>query len=140
MRRFKAKNPLVPLQGLLENHILAVRPTKGGQVRLLEDCEDATTKQMLENPKLRRYPPGKGIATGWAEIRDKHVRELYPSGGFPKPDWEKLRDNKLCPDDLPALLDEEENAKGPEELTLLSHLPTTILPRGDLKVIATTKR
>ena len=38
---FKIRNPLVPIQGVIQNHILAVRPTKVDgtiQIKLLEDC------------------------------------------------------------------------------------------------------
>ena len=44
LKMFQEKNPLSPLQGMLENHILAVRPSadEDGKIslKLLDDCKD----------------------------------------------------------------------------------------------------
>lgn len=63
VKRFAAKNPQVPLQGMIENHILAVRPSMEGEtlrLKLLSDCTDETTVKMMSRPECRRYPPSKG--------------------------------------------------------------------------------
>ena len=69
LERFVAQNPLVPVQGLIQNHMLAVRPSKNTdgtlQLKLLEDCHEESTKRLLSTAGLERYPPGKGVASSW---------------------------------------------------------------------------
>ena len=79
----------MPIQGLIENHILAVRPCiqgKGAALCLLEHSEDESTKALLATPGIKRYPPGKGIAAQWCRDRDQIVRQ-WPGGQAPVPDW-----------------------------------------------------
>ena len=78
MKRFKTKNPLCPLQGLIENQLLAVRPTRVGAIlepRLLEDCTEASTKDLLNKVGIKRYPPAKGITAQWAKGRDECFKQ-----------------------------------------------------------------
>ena len=77
IERFQQRNPLVPIQGLLQNHILAVRPTisEDGtvQIKLLEECTELSTKNLLLKPSLDRYPASKGISDNWCRVRDAKV-------------------------------------------------------------------
>jgi len=88
LERFKIRNPLVPIQGII-------------QIKLLEECTEESTRALLAKPGLERYPPSKGVADAWARARDLQVQG-WPEGKPPKPDWEQLKDAPvLVQDDLP---------------------------------------
>ena len=106
LERFKAKNPQVPLQGLISNQILATRPTKLADgslaVRLLDDCTEPSTQALVRAPQFKRYPPSRGVALEWALRRDAKVR-AWPHGVCPAPDWETLHNSQpAVQDDMPA--------------------------------------
>ena len=47
---------MVPIQGMIENHILAVRPSEtreGLVLKLLEQAEDQSTIDLLKKPGIR---------------------------------------------------------------------------------------
>ena len=106
VERFKSRNPLVPIQGMVSNHMLATRPTVAEdgtvQVKLLEDCSEISTKNLLDIPGIARYPASKGLSDNWCKLRDARVRG-WPGNKPPKPDWDQYADEAmLVQDDLPV--------------------------------------
>ena len=109
LERFVNRFPNCPLLGAIELNILALRPDPSEnfdgypcmELKLLEDCVASSTKKLMQQLWCKRYPPAKGIATAWCQIRDKGIRELEPGKPFPKPDWDVLSDQKLFESDLP---------------------------------------
>ena len=59
---------------------------------ILEDCKDASTKKVLDNPAIRRMPPAKGIKPNWCSTRDNKIRN-WPEGKAPVPDWKEAHVN-----------------------------------------------
>ena len=116
LQKFIEKNPLVPIQGMIQNHILAVRPTlcEDGSIaiKLLDDCAEESTRALLAKPGLERYPPSRTINTSWCQCRDAIVRG-WTDGKPPMPDWDRLAESNstLVEDDLPR-------APGPEDVEL----------------------
>ena len=56
LKIFKIKYPMVPIQGMIENHILAIRPSDtpdGLILKLLEEAEDQSTIDLLKKPGIR---------------------------------------------------------------------------------------
>ena len=107
LEKFVEKNPGSPLQGLIENHILAIRPSiqEDGVVKvmLLDDCKDATTQAMMAKPEIRRYPAARGIQLTWAIQRDAKARD-WQDGKPPKPQWDELSEtlnSQLVEDPMP---------------------------------------
>ena len=77
MQRFQSRNPLVPIQGGIQNNILAVRPTKAEDgtisIKLIEECPEKCIKDVLLMPGIARYPPSRGLAESWCQQRDAKV-------------------------------------------------------------------
>ena len=106
MERFETRNPLVPIQGLIQDHVLAVRPTydEDGQlqIKLLEECSENSTKELLNKAGIDRYPAYKGLSDNWCRVRDAKVHS-WPLNRPPKPDWDQYAEAAiLVQDDLPA--------------------------------------
>ena len=56
LKIFKIKYPMVPIQGMIENHILAIRPSDmpdGLILKLLEEAGDQSTIDLLKKPGIR---------------------------------------------------------------------------------------
>ena len=51
----------MPIQGMIQNHVLAVRPTRDEDgnitVKLIDDCNEAEIKELLAMPGIERYAP-----------------------------------------------------------------------------------
>ena len=97
LRRFKAKNPLVPLQGLIANQMLVVRPDETGDLKVIDDLMDTAFLQ-----KYRRMPPSRGIPPRWAADRVRQIQN-WKDGIPPNPDWTQIdaRTHSLLQDDMP---------------------------------------
>ena len=124
--KFMVKNPQVPLQGMISNQVLATRPTmdQNGNisVKLLEDCSEQSTRDLLQVHKLSRYPPARGISLEWALLRDARVR-AWPEHKAPQPNWDTLRmtNAPIFQDDMPS-------QPGPDDIVFsedLEHLELT---------------
>ena len=120
----------MPIQGLIENHMLAVRPCiqgKGAALCLLEHSEDESTKALLATPGIKRYPPGKGIAAQWCRDRDQIVLQ-WPGGQAPVPDWTQYREGWEDPAREQPEPDELELEIGLGELSLTDQQKAMLLP------------
>ena len=130
----------IPLQGCIENHILALRPdpqedddgNTSVEVRLLEDCEAETTRSLLAKPKIRRIPAGKGIALAWCKKRDAEIRARPDGEAFPKPDWDLLQDPHLFDNDLPQEPQDEDEGivleTSLDDIGLIKHQQLMLMP------------
>ena len=119
LKAFKAKYPNVALQGPIDNQILALRPTRHEGLRLLEECPEQTTQQLLEIPGIKRRPPGKGISMEWVERRDQAFDELPANEAEPhlgreppEPDWDALENNEVAQDDMAKKPEDEREFEG----------------------------
>jgi len=109
MLRFKSRNPLVPIQGVIQNNILACRPTRAEDgtisIKLIEECPEKCIQDILVLPGIARYPPSKGLAESWCQFRDAKVK-AWPDNKPTLPDWDKFTDVPILhADDLPELPD-----------------------------------
>lgn len=102
IEKFSDEHPQVPLQGVVENHMLAIRPVlvhdeNQGSIlkcRHLDDLwqQDHLLQQAFDKHKTFRYPQSKGIATSWCRDRDEIVRSWCndPNAKPTAPDWSLL--------------------------------------------------
>ena len=139
LEAFKQANKLVPVQGALDNQMLALRPTREGGLCLLEDCTEESTQQLLSTPGLKRSPPGRGIAVAWAEQRNIAFRALpFDSDKGtrvpPVPDWDDLAGTLTHQDDMPKAPEDERGAvwvefdMGRQDLALSDEQKAMLLP------------
>ena len=87
--RFRAANPLVPLQGLIKNQILAYRPDRRGKLTLVDLSDDETTQAIASGLRIHRLPPSRGISLALADVRVQ-AEAAWKDGSPPVPDWELL--------------------------------------------------
>ena len=136
MQRFQSRNPLVPIQGAIQNNILSVRPTKAEDgtisIKLIEECPEKCIQDILLLPGISRYPPSKGLAESWCQQRDARVR-AWPDNKPPLPDWDQFTDIQILEaDDLPdaPIPDEDAVLEIPdlEHLQLTDHQKVMSLP------------
>ena len=87
--RFRAANPLVPLQGLIQNQILPYRPDRRGKLTLVDLSDDETTQAIASGLRIHRLPPSRGISLALADERVR-AEAAWKDGSLPVPDWELL--------------------------------------------------
>ena len=80
LKGFKAKNPRVPLEGLIKNQFLIVRPSLEGRLEKIDESAEWAV------PVL---PPTRGIPNREAVQRLRDVAE-WVDNRPPRPDWEQL--------------------------------------------------
>ena len=130
--RFRAANPLVPLQGLIKNQILAYRPDRRGKLTLVDLSDDETTQAIASELGIFRLPPGKGISPDLANQRVQ-AEAAWNDGAPPTPDWEILNKNVppyIMQDDLPDNPSDDEFQLDFEtkDLQLTEHQKAMLLP------------
>ena len=122
LKSFKESNPRVPLEGLIKNQFLAIRPTSDGRLAKIDESAEWAA------PIL---PPTRGIPSRQALERLRDV-ELWLGNTPPRPDWEQL-------DNVSFQLREVANEMPPEEaenqlefefekLSLTEHQKLMLLP------------
>ena len=136
--KFREQHPLVPLQGAIDNQMLALRPSRENGLELLEDCKEESTQQLLQIPGIKRSPPGTGIAAAWCRLRDAAFRALPVDTERgtkvpPVPDWDNLENTLAVQDDMPKVPDATEAVwvefeAGLEDLNLSAEQKRMLLP------------
>ena len=113
LKRFRKKNPKVPLLGVVENQLLIFRQNSEGNFERIDQATEQTTKNIEEVLEITRVKVSSGITNkivadrlqsfeNWKDDQDK---------GPPAPDWDWLHNKGgaiLVQDDLP-------NDPGPED-------------------------
>ena len=80
LKSFKECNPRVPLEGLIKNQFLAVRPTSEGRLERINDAAEWAVPSM---PPTRGIPPAQALE----RFRDMGT---WIENNPPRPDWEKI--------------------------------------------------
>ena len=101
LKRFKQKYVRVPLEGLIRNNMLVIKPTSDGNMEITPD----------EPPYEHKLPPNRGIPREAAIDRLEICKSCIESKGRPpRPQWELLdRDFHFEPVDLDGQDDEHED-------------------------------
>ena len=83
----------------------------------------------MANPKIRRYPPARGLVQKWCLDRDDCVR-AWPQGVPPIPDWGLLDKSQPVLDDMPPQPEEDDIVfeEEFEHLELSEHQKLMLLP------------
>ena len=106
LKEFRARNPKVPLLGVVENQLLIFRQNSEGNFERIDQATEQTTKNIEEKLEITRVKVSSGITNkvvkdrlqsfeAWKDDQDK---------GPPVPDWDWLHlknEGVLVEDDLP---------------------------------------
>ena len=111
LKKFKGKNPLVPLKGLVENQLLILRQNSEGTFERIDEATEQTTMDIFEKMEITRVVTSSGLTQALVNERLERFEAWRDdqATGPPIPEWEWLhkKGGALVGDDLPQAPDED---------------------------------